>query len=97
MTQKTNPSSIGRNEMNLNLKYVLIILGAALLIGIGGIIALAATASSVPDVLQNVVVGCLTALAGLLVQDKPNSVVQSGGPTIVDAGKDNGIATGPID
>lgn len=41
--------------------------GLTLLVATGGIIALAATGHPAPDVLQNIAVGALTGLVGLLV------------------------------
>jgi len=43
------------------------LVGAALLLSVLGIVYLASTAQNVPDVLQNVAVGSLTGLVGLLV------------------------------
>lgn len=50
-----------------NTQSVVFIVGAALLTSIAGIVALAVLRQPVPDVLQNVAVGCLTGLVGLLV------------------------------
>jgi hypothetical protein len=51
-----------------DLRYVVYIVGAALLLSIAGIIGLAATTTAgIPDVLQNLAVGSLTGLVGLLV------------------------------
>ena len=49
------------------LKLVVAVIGAVLVVAVLGIIALAATGKSTPDVLQNVAVGALTGLVGLLV------------------------------
>lgn len=48
---------------------VVVIVGLVLLLAVGGIIALAITSpgQSIPDVLQNVAVGALALLGGLLV------------------------------
>ena len=58
--------------MQLNLKYVVVILGATLLLCVGGIIYLTAIEEvrTIPDVLQNIAIGTLTALAGILVPSK---------------------------
>jgi hypothetical protein len=50
-----------------NVAVVVYVVGAALLLSIVGIVVLAVTANPVPDVLQNVAVGSLTGLVGLLV------------------------------
>lgn len=47
---------------------VLLIVGAALLLSVGLIGYLAAHSVAIPDVLQNVAVGSLTGLVGLLVK-----------------------------
>lgn len=49
------------------LKWVIIALASTLLLAVVGIIYLASTAHTIPDVLQNIAVGALTALAGVLV------------------------------
>lgn len=49
------------------LLLAVLVIGAALLACIAGIVALAATGHPVPDVLQNIAVGSLTGLVGLLV------------------------------
>ncbi len=57
--------------MNLNEKsfgMVIVFLGVALLTCIGGIIGLTATDHPVPDVLQNLGVGVLGGLVGMLVR-----------------------------
>jgi hypothetical protein len=63
---------IGREKaMNVSiLKMVVVIVGILGLFSVGGIIALAATGQSVPDVLQNIAVGGLTGLLGLLAPSK---------------------------
>lgn len=48
-------------------RLVVLAVAAALLLAISGIIGLAALDQAVPDVLQNVAVGALTGLVGLLV------------------------------
>lgn len=48
-------------------KYVILALAVTLLTCVGGIVALALHHDPVPDVLQNIAVGSLTALAGVLV------------------------------
>lgn len=53
--------------MNINLQLVVCIMGAALLASIGGIIALSINGNPIPDVLQNIAVGSLTGLGGILV------------------------------
>ena len=53
----------------MNARTVLLavgLVGVALLLSVGGIIALAVTGNPVPDVLQNVAVGSITGLLGLL-------------------------------
>lgn len=49
------------------LQLVIGFVGITVLAGLAGIIVLAANAQPVPDVLQNVTVGALTGLVGLLV------------------------------
>lgn len=51
----------------IELKYVVLALTATLLLAVGGVIALAFNNQPIPDVLQNIAVGSLTALAGVLV------------------------------
>lgn len=51
----------------IELKYVVTALAATLILALLGIIGLAWNGSPIPDVLQNVAVGALTALAGVLV------------------------------
>lgn len=46
---------------------VVCVVGATLLGGLAGIVVLAVTSTPVPDVLQNVTIGSLTLLGGLLV------------------------------
>lgn len=48
-------------------RLVVLIVGTALLAGLAGIIVLSARGTAVPDVLQNVTIGSLTLLGGLLV------------------------------
>lgn len=57
----------------IELKYVVTALAATLLLALVGIIALAWIGNPIPDVLQNIAVGALTALAGVLV---PSSLTQ---------------------
>lgn len=52
------------------IRLVVLILGAVLLLSVAGVIALAITSVPVPDVLQNIAVGTLTGLVGLLVQTR---------------------------
>lgn len=49
------------------LRLVIGFVGGVLLVSTGGIIVLAATGHTIPDVLQNIAVGALTGLVGLLV------------------------------
>lgn len=53
--------------MTDNLKLVILLIGGVLLAAVGGIIALAITGHPIPDVLQNIAVGALTGLGGILV------------------------------
>jgi len=50
-----------------SLTWVIIALASTLLLSVAGIIWLASTGHPTPDVLQNVTIGALTALAGVLV------------------------------
>lgn len=50
-----------------NINLVIGFVGAVLVLGVLGIVALAWRGQPVPDVLQNVTVGALTGLVGLLV------------------------------
>lgn len=59
--------------MTANLKLVILLIGGVLVLAVAGIIALAITSHSIPDVLQNIAVGALTGLGGILV---PASVKQ---------------------
>lgn len=45
-------------------------IGAVLILSVLGIITLASLDKSIPDVLQNIAVGSLTGLVGLLVQKR---------------------------
>ena len=54
----------------MNLKLVVLFIGGVLILATLGITFLAATAHSIPDVLQNLAVGSLTGLVGLLVPTK---------------------------
>lgn len=58
------------------IKLVCGLVGLVLVMAVGGIIALAATSHAIPDVLQNIAVGALTALVSLLVPTR----TPSGGP-----------------
>lgn len=49
-----------------DLRYVVYIVGAALLLSVGSITYLAASGATIPDVLQNIAVGSLTGMVGLL-------------------------------
>ena len=49
------------------IRLVISIIGAVLLVALVGIIVLAVRGLAVPDVLQNIAVGSLTGLVGLLV------------------------------
>lgn len=63
---------------------VIIIVGATLLGGLGGIIglSLAEPARTIPDVLQNVTIGSLTMLGGLLIN--PRAVASGGARRAID-------------
>lgn len=50
---------------------VVVLVGSLALVALLGIIALAFTGHPIPDVLQNVAVGSLTGLVGLLVPTRP--------------------------
>lgn len=68
--------------MSTPLRYVIVALAAVLLLAVGGIIYLTAAGLTTPDVLQNVAVGALTALAGILV--RPSRANDTGdGPDVV--------------
>lgn len=51
----------------MDVRYVVAALAAVLLVSVVGIIVLAFNGQAIPDVLQNIAVGSLTALAGVLV------------------------------
>lgn len=55
------------------IRLVVIILGAVLVLSVVGVIALAINKIPVPDVLQNIAVGTLTGLVGLLVQTRQDA------------------------
>ena len=56
----------------MDTKTVIYFVGATLVLAVLGIVALAATGERpIPDVLQNIAVGCLTGLVGLLVPSRP--------------------------
>lgn len=52
------------------IRLVILIVGAVLLLSVGGIIGLALEGKPIPDVLQNVAVGALAGLIGLLARPK---------------------------
>jgi hypothetical protein len=54
--------------------YVVIFLGVALLLCVGGIIFLVANDNSVPDILQNIASGVVAGLIGLLATPKQPTV-----------------------
>lgn len=54
----------------MNTRLVVLVVGAALLCSVIGIVVLAVTSHTTPDVLQNIAVGSLTGLVGLLVPAK---------------------------
>lgn len=57
---------------------VVLFLGGTLVLTVGGIAVLAGLERSVPGILENIAVGCLTGLAGLLAKgpaDAPSEVV----------------------
>lgn len=60
-----------------NLMWVIVALASTLLLSVAGIIWLASTGHTTPDVLQNIAIGALTALAGVLV---PSPVQQASQP-----------------
>lgn len=49
-----------------SIRLVLVFVGSALLVSLGLIGYLAGMGHAIPDVLQNIAVGCLTGLVGLL-------------------------------
>lgn len=53
--------------MTIELKYVVLSLAVTLLVCVLGIILLAVNGQPIPEVLQNIAVGALTAEAGVLV------------------------------
>ena len=53
--------------MNTPVRLVLVFVGLTLLGSLAGIVVLALNAQPIPDVLQNIAVGALTGLVGLLV------------------------------
>ena len=57
---------------------VVLFLGGTLMLSVGGIVLLAAYERQVPGILENIAVGCLTGLAGLLARgpssDHPQAV-----------------------
>ena len=57
--------------MNANLRTALLLLGAGFILSVLGIVALAATDHTIPDVLQNVAVGSMTAVGALLTRVNP--------------------------
>lgn len=57
------------------------LVGATLLLSVVGIIALALTAHPVPDVLQNVAVGSMTGLLGLLAMPRDSGSAGGDGTT----------------
>lgn len=54
------------------IRLVIVILGAVLLASVVGIIGLSYAGQSTPDVLQNIAVGSLTGLVGVLVPTRTN-------------------------
>lgn len=54
------------------LRMVIAFIGAVLIACVVGIVVLSATDHGVPDVLQNVAVGALTGLVGVLVPSRTN-------------------------
>lgn len=57
--------------MNANLRTALLLLGAGFLLAVIGIVVLAVTEHPIPDVLQNVAVGAMTAVGALLTRVDP--------------------------
>lgn len=51
-----------------NMRLVILLLGSTLLVSVLAIAGLAALGAAIPDVLQNVAVGSLTGLAGVLAR-----------------------------
>jgi hypothetical protein len=49
-----------------SLRVVLAFVGSALILSLAGIVFLSSTGHTIPDVLQNIAVGSLTGLVGLL-------------------------------
>lgn len=64
------PVELVGSTANPMLRLVAFILGSALLVALVGIIALAVLAHPIPDVLQNLAVGAMSALAALLVGNR---------------------------
>lgn len=56
--------------MNLPLKWVVLFLGISLLLCVVGVILLSLRDASVPGILENLSIGILGALAGVLVNSK---------------------------
>jgi hypothetical protein len=53
-----------------NLRMVIGFVGTVLVLGLCGVVLLALNGMPIPDVLQNIVVGALTGLVGLLVPSR---------------------------
>lgn len=56
-----------------NLKMVVAFVGAVLVLSVVGVVLLALQGVPIPDVLQNIAVGSLTGLVGLLVTPRGGS------------------------
>lgn len=54
----------------MSTRMVIGVVGLAMVLAIGGIIALAFTGHPIPDVLQNIAIGSLTLLGGILVPNR---------------------------
>jgi hypothetical protein len=69
-TPATQVELVADTTEHPQLKLVAIFLGAALLLGLVAITALAVLERSIPDVLQSIAVGALTALGTLLAGNR---------------------------
>lgn len=71
--------------MNTPIKLVIAFVGVTLLGAVAGIVVLAVQAIAIPDVLQNIAVGAMTGLVGLLVPaaGRESVVVEPAGDVVV--------------
>lgn len=70
----------------MNTKTVIFFVGAVLILSVLGIIGLALTGHPIPDVLQNIAVGSLTGLVGLLVPNTLSARGEAGHGSVVHTG-----------